>query len=44
MALYSVKTKKCPEEVGERAKSTYGEGGLGLSVIRRTNMEVHRAV
>lgn len=32
MALYSVKTKKSPEEVVEQAKSTFGEGGLGLSV------------
>jgi len=34
MALYSVKTKKDPEEVVERAIDYFGEEGLGLSVTR----------
>lgn len=34
MALYSVRTKKGPEDVVARAKASFGEGedGLGLSV------------
>jgi hypothetical protein len=34
MALYSVETKKDPEEVVERAIDYFGEEGLGLSVTR----------
>jgi hypothetical protein len=32
MPLYSVKTKKSPEEVVEQAKTYFGEEGLGLSI------------
>jgi hypothetical protein len=32
MPVYSVRTKKSPEEVVERARDYFGEGGLGLSV------------
>lgn len=32
MALYSVRTKKNPEDVIARAKDYFGEGGVGLSV------------
>jgi hypothetical protein len=32
MPLYSVETKMSPEDVVERAKAYFGEGGLGLSV------------
>lgn len=34
MAIYSVKTKKGPEEVVERAIDYFGKEGLGLSVAR----------
>jgi len=35
MALYSVETKKEPQEVVRMAKTYFGEGGLGLEVVER---------
>lgn len=34
MAIYSVKTKKDPEQVVEQAIDYFGEDGLGLSLTR----------
>jgi hypothetical protein len=35
MALYSVETKKDPEEAIRMAKAYFGEGGLGLEVVEQ---------
>ena len=32
MPLYSVRTRKSPEKVFEKAKDFFGEGGLGLEL------------